>query len=418
MLEKILFSHLLEHLFSNNLISSNQHGFLPRRSTITQLLGALNHWTSNYCNNNAVHTVYTDLSKAFDKVSHMKLLEVIKSYGIDGSVYTWLQNFLTGRIQQVTIQSTLSSPQPVTSGVPQGSVLGPLLFLMYIDDLSKLSSNTSHICLFADDTKIYSTNITDLNTKLEDLKTFFDSRQLSLASEKCEKLSLSKSDQHIIAKIGNSTLKNTTVVRDLGVFITHDLKWTHHIQNIKTKAMQRCYQILRSFNSRNIWTLLKSYITFVRPTLEYASEIWNSFLTKDIEAVEGVQRYFTKQICCRCNISFISYQHRLKMLNLRSLEYRRLQTDLIMVFKITHKLIDIPTENFFTFYSSPYATRSHKYCLLIPKTKAKCRSSFLTDRIPSIWNKLPSDMFLPDTLLSFKTKLNRFDLHRIASLKY
>ena len=349
-LEKIIHGVLLNHLLTNNLLSSNQHGFLPHRSTVTQLLDAFNDWTNNYCSGTPVHVVYTDLSKAFDKVSHKKLLQVIKSYGIHDEVFSWLKNFLSDRVQHVVIQQTLSKSQPVLSGVPQGSVLGPLLFLLYIDDLANLSSNESKICLFADDTKIYSTNSNDLQVTLDNLTSFFNVRQLCLANEKCEKITFDRKKRDLSLKIGNTTLHNTSKVQDLGVFITEDLKWHHHIQTIKTRAMQKCYQILRSFNSKNIWILLKSYLTYVRPILEYASVIWNPYLIKDIDAIEAVQRYYTRRILRRCNLPFSSYSDRLHMLNLHSLEYRRLETDLIMVFKITHNLVDVRFDDLFTYY--------------------------------------------------------------------
>ena len=415
--EKIIHTNILNHLLSNNLLSINQHGFLPRRSTITQLLSAFNDWTQHFSNNKPVHVVYTDLSKAFDKVSHQKLLEIVKSYGIRGEVYLWIENFLCGRVQHVVIQQSRSEALKVLSGVPQGSVLGPLLFLMFIDDLAKLSSNDSKICLFADDAKIYSSNQTNLQHTLDNVTSFFDSRQLSLATDKCEQITFAKHYQPSSLTIGSTSLNNTKLIKDLGVFITSDLKWQHHIHLIKTRAMQKCYQILRSFNSKNIWILLKSFLTFVRPVLEYASVIWSPNLIKDINALEAVQKYYTRRICRRCNLPFSSYSDRLHMLNLCSLEYRRLQTDLIMAFKITHNLVDIEAD-LFKLYCSPYPTRRHNYCLFVPKQTSKTRSSFFAERITKIWNKLPPHFFIPDTLSSFCSKLKKINLHKIAPLKF
>ena len=233
-----------------------------------------------------------------------------------------------------------------------------------------------------------------------------------------QKITFDKSKQALSLRIGTSTLNNTSKVKDLGVFITDDLKWYHHIQTIKTSTMQKCYQILRSFNSKNIWILLKSYLTYVRPILEYASEIWNPYLIKDIDAIEAVQRYFTRRIFRRSNLPFSSYAERLHMLNLHSLEYRRLLTDLIMVFKITHNLVDVEFEDFFTYYYSPYTTRRHKYCLAVEKHKTNSRSNFFTARIAPIWNKLPANIFSPDNLSSFSSKLKKLDLHQFSHIRF
>ena len=165
LLEKIICTFLLDHLFSKNLLSTNQHGFLPRRSSSTQLLSALNDWHASLNSDEPVSVIYTDLAKAFDKVSHVKLLEVVKSYGIEGNLYNWIKSFLSDRKQHVSIKQSISESRDVLSGVPQGSVMGPLLFLMYIDDVSKLASANTSICLFADDTKVYSTNQTNRTTK-------------------------------------------------------------------------------------------------------------------------------------------------------------------------------------------------------------------------------------------------------------
>ena len=166
-----------------NLISPNQHGFVPGRSTVTQLLSTINEWRHSYISNKTTNIVYTDLSKAFDKVSHSKLLKVLTSYGIGGNLHHWVTNFLTDRTQRVTIKGTLSDSLNVLSGVPQGSVLGPIHFLIYIDDVTKTCSINSTIALFADDAKIFSNIPEDLQSSLHSMDMFFKDRQLPLAKE-------------------------------------------------------------------------------------------------------------------------------------------------------------------------------------------------------------------------------------------
>ena len=213
-------------------------------------------------------------------------------------------------------------------------------------------------------------------------------------------------------------LDDYKTVKDLGVFVTSNLKWNYHIQTIVTNALTKSYQILRSFSSKNIWILRKAYLVYVRPLVEYGSVVWNPYLQKDIDLVERVQRYFTKKICLKCNIQFKSYEDRLYKLNLHSLQYRRLETDLIMVFKIINGLVDLPMNQFFHFYKSPYTTRRHKFCLAQNISKTEIQKGLFANRIVPVWNKLPNYMFTPNTLSSFTNKLKKLDLCNISNLKF
>ena len=415
--EKLLSSHILDHLYTNNLLSTNQHGFLPRRSSSTQLLGALNDWISMRKNSKTVNIIYTDLAKAFDKVSHPKLLEVLKSYGISGDVYNWLQNFLTNRTQSVVVKSHRSNPLPITSGVPQGSVIGPILFLLYIDDISKECSANSKVCLFADDAKIYSTDSTDLQMSLNRISSFFRNRQLELAPQKCEFLRIGAQTNPHVFTIENNQIQTAHSVKDLGIHISQDLKWKTHVNKIASRAFQRCHQVLKSFSSRNVWTLLNAYTTFIRPTVEYATTIWNPYIEKDKKTVERVQKFFTKQICQRCNIPFDSYSDRLYKLDLKTLEYRRLEFDILMFYKFMNGLVDIKKSEFFTMSASRYNTRSHELCIrpnLINTNQLQHK--FFINRCTSVWNNLPAELVKCQSYLLFRSKLKKFNLHQVAEL--
>ena len=300
------------------------------------------------------------------------------------------------------------------SGVPQGSVLGPILFLIYIDDVSKACSSKTTIRLFADDAKVYSEENNDLQCSLNNISSFFKQRQLELAKEKCETMIISKRNVTNSFNIGEHTLQEVCSVRDLGIVISNNLKWDKHIYLIRQKAYQRAHHILRSFNTNNIWTLLKAYNTYVRPILEYNSVVWSPYLVKDITLIESVQRFFTKRIFCRSRIPFESYQDRLYKLNIRSLEYRRMETDLTLTFKILNNLIDLPINKFFTLNSKPYNTRSHKKCLTLKKVDTEFQKNFFSYRVIPVWNKLPSIIAEANTLIQFRSKLKKFDLTTIA----
>ena len=159
-------------------------------------------------------------------------------------------------------------------------------------------------------------------------------------------------------------------------------------------------------------------MTYVRPILEYASSIWNPQLKTNIDCIERVQKYFTRRACKRCRIPFNSYADRLYKLNLQSLEYRRLITDLTTTFKITHKLLEITSTDFFSSTHIPYNTRAHQYQLKIPVRLTQHEKNFFSNRIVSTWNKLPSSLFTPDTLSSFTIKLKRYDLNNIFDFRF
>lgn len=418
LLEKIISLMIIYYLMKNDLLSPNQHGFLPRRSTTSQLLSTLNNWQNCFHSDDTVNVIYTDLAKAFDKVSHPKLLEVIQSYGISGSLYNWITSFLSKRKQVVCVKQCNSELLEVISGVPQGSVIGPLLFLIYIDDVSKISCDQSLVSLFADDAKIYSTEPQGLQNGLDSMCRFFERRQLQLAPEKCEHITISKTNNKTDFYIDNTQVQHSTSVKDLGVTISNDLKWAEHVHNIKSKAIGRCKHILRSFNSHNVWTLLKAYVVYVRPILEYSSVVWNSNWKGDIRSLESVQRYYTKRICRRCNIPNTSYLDRLYKLDIRALEYRRLEFDIVMVYKIIHNLIDLQMDQFFELYTSPYNTRRHGFCLEVKMCSTKHQQGSFAGRVVTIWNKLPASLVDSVSLESFRVNLKKFDLTTITDLVY
>ena len=208
-----------------------------------------------------------------------------------------IEAFLLHRNQTVCINNIISPPLPVTSGVPQGSVLGPLLFIIYIYDLGKitnLSGLFKGVYLYADDAKLFSDDNTALQDGLETMTTWASKRQLSLAPSKCEHLAIVPKHCKNYAiypntyYINSNVISKSTKVKDLGILISNDLKWCSHISNIASTASLCSYQILRSFSSKNIWILLKAFITYVRPKLEYNTVVWSPHLDKDKILIESV----------------------------------------------------------------------------------------------------------------------------------
>jgi hypothetical protein len=362
--------------------------------------------------------VYTDITKAFDSVSHVKLLDVLETYKIASSIIDWVRNFLTGRNQKVVVNSVFSSSRNVLSGVPQGSVIGPLLFVIYINDITRCASSlegVGNVSLFADDMKVYSTEATNLQVSLNHICVWLAERQLNLAPHKCTTILIKKPSVEI--NVHDFYLDDTTValcnsIKDLGVTISSDLKWANHVDYLYKSASATSYQILKAFKTTNIWTLLKLFTTYVRPKLEFNTSVWSPYLSKDIEKIEKIQRSFTRAAFLRCNIKFFSYENRLFQLNIKSLASRRIIFDLILIFKIIHGLSDMNFHDFFVYISNPYSLRGNsikiKTKIHFNKDILQIRNCFFS-RAAKYWNLLPDSIASTSTLDLFKRKIAEFD---------
>lgn len=185
-MESIIKDKLIAYLLENSLITRQQHGFLAKHSTCSQLLECVNDWSIELNLRHSVDVAYIDFQKAFDSVVHSKLCYKLKSYGVSGKLLDWISDFLFNRTQAVKINNNLSDYVPVKSGVPQGSVLGPVLFLLYINDIVDLFGNGLCVKLFADDLKIYAVinDIVDVNllqAGLDALNVWSDDWQLPIS---------------------------------------------------------------------------------------------------------------------------------------------------------------------------------------------------------------------------------------------
>ena len=417
--ESVICVKILNHLLSNSLLSPHQFGFIPNRSPCSQLLTCLDRWMSDLMMKRTTSVVYTDITKAFDSVSHSLLIKTLLDYGINSVLVSWLKNYLSGRSQQVCIGNSTSLPLEVHSGVPQGSVIGPLLFLIFINDITNCTESFDpevSISMFADDTKIFGTCPIKLQSAINSMSTWLEDAKLKLAPHKCFTLTIPKPHlaDNSIFHINNAPLQSKPNMKDLGVYISSNLKWSKHIDYIFHKANVVSYQILKSFRTKNIWTWRKLFITYVRPRVEYCTPVWSPYLIKDVSKVEQIQRHFTRVICVKCNISFLSYNDRLRKLNLRSLENRRTYFDLILLYKIIHKLSDLNFYDYFQYRTHVYALRSHSL-QIEPKSRYKSSqwlNSFFV-RTPKVWNSLPSDIVTAPSLSIFKSLLKRYNFDMV-----
>ena len=407
LMETFVKNAIMEHLVIENLLSKKQFGFIPGRSTVTQLLQYLDKCLDTIATGGVVDAIYLDFQKAFDTVPHRRLLGKLRSYGITGEMLAWIDGFLSGRSQIVKVNGVESTSAPVLSGIPQGSVLGPLLFVIYINDLpDTLSSNT---LLFA---KVFRriTSKEDalaLQADLAALQRWSEKWLLRFHPDKCHVLTLGKLEdiKHTFRyNISQQELEHVFEEKDLGILIDSNLRFEEHISSKVNKANAIMGLIRRTFTFLDCKLFKKLYTTFVRPHLEYGQVVWSPFLRKQINIIENVQIRATKLVD---GLQNMDYTERLKILNLPTLVYRRARGDMIEVFKHIHSY-DAPTITP-KFRLNTRPSRQHKYQLILTEPndgeRGPQKNSFYY-RIVKKWNTLPKIVVEAGNIDTFKNQLD------------
>ena len=418
-LESIIVDKISEHLTSNELLNEAQHGFREGRSCLTNLLETLEQWTEIIDEGDAVDVAYLDFRKAFDLVSHEHLIYKLSKYGIKGKILNWIKDFLNGRTQRVVIRGTASSPREVTSGVPQGSVLGPILFLIFINDLPL--GILSALSLFADDSKLFSRIVRsdgklesdnedrnqtlqgDLNAVLEWAKKW----KMEFNVNKCKIMHLGYNNPKISYSMGGSNLEETEEEKDLGVLIDNKLDFGNHIKCIVGKANRVLGMIRVSFTCLNVPMLFNLYTALVRPLLEYCVQVWSPYKKKYINLLEGVQRRATRMIP---RLKKMTYDERLKKLKLPRLYDRRIRGDMIETYKIMSGKEKLNSRNLFQ--PSRFIGRSHPMKLHKKYSRLNMRKNWFTQRVINKWNSLTIEEVESNKTSSFKRRYDKKEAER------
>ena len=415
-METIVKDQIISYLSTHGLLSKEQHAFIGKHSTVTNLLECVHDWALSLHNRIPQDVIYIDFSHAFDCVVHSKLCTKLQSFGIDGMLLSWICAFLSNRTQCVLVEGISSSWINVISGVPQGSVLGPVFFLLYVDDITLIYPGLVQYKLFADDLKIYSnvdSSCTSLNlhTVLRELENWCYMWQLQVNISKTSVVHLGFNNPHLSYRFSDSVIKCVESVRDLGVEIDCGLTFDVHVNNVVSKAYARIATLFRGFSTRNLTLLRRAYVTYVRPILEYASNVWNPHLLKNINALERVQRYFTKRITVLRNLP---YDERLALLDLDTLESRRLKADLTLYYKIVHGLTPWPIDRYFSMSVHSRQTRltecRNNFSISVPLCRTVAYQNDFFHRCVSCWNNLPTAVVNATSLSRFKNALTQIDL--------
>jgi hypothetical protein len=348
-IEHIVHSSISRFLEENNTLTPRQHGFRSHHSCETQLILAIDDWAKALDSRTRTDIAIFDFSKAFDSVPHRRLLAKIESYGIKGTTLAWIKSFLFSRRQRVVINGSQSPWSPVISGVPQGTVLGPLLFLLYINDI--VAQIDSDIRLFADDCILYrkissSSDSAKLQKDIDTLHSWSAAWQMSFNIKKCHVMSISRQRCKPLLeyRLGQNLLTTVDSYPYLGVNISSDLRWSTHVDIICAKATRTLNFIRRNIYRCSADSKSLAYTALVRPHLEFAAGAWDPHTAKDCYKLEMVQRRaarFVKRDYRRTT----SASSILAGLGWTQLSDRRKQGRLITLYKAIHNLAAIPTDN-------------------------------------------------------------------------
>ncbi len=414
-LEKIVFKYLYNHIRDNSLLSKWQSGFLPGCSTISQLLEIYHQFCQSVDDGKEVRVVFLDISRAFDRVWHAGLLFKLHKYGVRGELLKWISDYLTNRQQRVGLDGQFSNWGDILAGVPQGSILGPLLFLIFINDLTEVVRFTQ-IRLFADDTCLYITvdnreHTKDLiNLDLHAMHEWSEQWLVSFSEPKTKSLIISnKHDRNLNPplEMNGVLLEEVKSHKHLGVTLSHNLTWSNHIDDTYVKAMKRLDVLLRFKFKLRRRDLERYYISFVLPTIEYGNALWDGASQMYIAKLDNIQIRAMRIITGATERSNI--QSLYSDLGWHSLSQRRSIQKLKWFYKINNGL----SPDYLVDLVPPTAEERHGYALRRRDNVTPYRTNkqfFSKSFFPSTvreWNVLPIDVREAPSLESFSRHLKQ-----------
>ena len=407
-MESIIRDSIVHHLATNKLVRPSQHGFMAHKSCLTNLLEYLETLTKLVDEGHSIDIIYCDFAKAFDKVPHQRLLQVLRSHGIDGKVLNWISAWLSNRSQRVILNGSASEWSDVLSGVPQGSVLGPTLFIIFINNLDEaMDIATGIISKFADDTKMGRTisgedDRNALQRDIDSLLKWADVWQAQFNATKCKVMHIGRKNPQFKYTMGDKVLQAVDVEKDVGVMIHSSLKPSTQCAQAAKKANQIIGRMSRAFHYRDKDVWVRLYKQYVRPHLEYCVQAWSPWTVADIDVLENVQKRVVRMVS---GLQSSSYEDRLKELGLPSLSQRRKRGDMLETWKILNGFEDVDPTHWYQLASTPtYATR-HSIAhlqLVKPPARLDLRSNFFSVRCVNAWNALPVDVRSANSINDFK----------------
>lgn len=410
--ERIIFKHLFNHLQGNHILTSLQSGFIPGDSTVNQLTFLYNTFCQALDAGKEIRVVFCDVSKAFDRVWHEGLLLKLEAAGISGSLLHWFRSYLSNRKQRVVLPGVQSEWRSVRAGVPQGSILGPLLFLLFINDI--VEDINSNIRLFADDTSLFivvdnpETAAEILNLDIKKIMMWAKKWLVSFNPVKTDALLISRKvngPNHPVLFMDNQQISEVDCHKHLGIFFSNDCTWHKHIEYIKVKAWSRINVMRKLKFEIDRKSLQIIYFTFIRPILEYSSLVWDNCTQHEKLELDKIQNEAARIVTGATKL--ISIQALYDETKWETLEDRRRKSKLTLFYKMFHGLAPLYLTSLIppsVHNMSAYNLRNSNDIQTIVCRTNQYYNSFLPSVIRD-WNSLPMDTRNCGSINGFKSRL-------------
>ena len=411
MCERVIKKRWTKFLENYGLISNKQFGFRKGRSCVTNLLSFYSRIIDKIQERDGwVDCIYLDLKKAFDKVPHQRLMWKLRNVGgVSGRLEEWMKDYLMEREMRTIVKGKKSEWRNVTSGVPQGSVLGPIMFLIYVNDMT--AGLRSYMNMFADDAKIMRRvkNMEDCDKLQEDIDRIFEwskDWQMEFNINKCHIMRMGKSKYRPCKeyKLGEDKIEEVSEERDLGVIIQNNLSPEKHINKLFGKTYSMLQSIGLSFHYLDEEMMKKILTTLIRPQLEYAAVIWSPYMKKHVKKIERIQRLGTRMIP---GFKEIPYEERLKELELVTLEERRTRGDMITIYKIVNKIDILDREDLIKIDPSNYL-RGHERRIKKDACTSDVKKYSFPHRGIEVWNGLRGEIVNATSVSQMKEHFDKY----------
>ncbi len=410
-LEKVVYKRLYSFLNKHDILYPHQYGFRHKHSTCDALCDFTYNMLQAFENKHASLAVYLDLFKAFDTIDHGILLRKMEHYGIRGIALDWIRSYLNQRKQYLSFKGTNSHVFTMPCGVPQGSVLGPLLFILYSNDIPKSLEHCKAI-LFADDTTLYlsSPDIRNLychmNNDLDNLNDWFKANKLSLNASKTKYMSFNmKNGHHLLnLSIGDDFLEKVNETKFLGIIIDDELKWNKHIDYCRKKISSGVYAMNSAKHILSTNHLRILYSSLIQPYLTYGNLLWGNALKKYITPIEIQQK---KSIRCMYKTSYNAHTSPLfkeaRILKLRDMHILQLSK---LAYNFMHRNLPLPLTRMFKRNIDIHNVNTRQvHNLSLPKVIHNIQKRSFVYECPNTWNKLDNTIKLSPTMPTFKRKM-------------